>query len=162
MEVVQQQDQARTEITEGDRIEGRGQPITLIDGRVVRLRFGAKALRYLEKTYGSLAAFQEEAMKGAAGKAASATFDALIAGLMHERLGTPDEVEDLLDEERLTTEYADAFSRSWGEALPPEGKAQGTIVRPSTKAESEAVSPGQTSTTSSPQNLTEQTSSSGL
>lgn len=146
-------------ITEADRLEARGYPITLVDGRVVRLRFGAKAMRYLERQYGSLGAFTDEAQKGAQGKAASATFDALIAGLMHLHLGTPDEVEDLLDEDRLNTEYANAFSEAWSEALPPEDQRPVAPVNAETTTTGE--SPGETSSSSSPSSSEEPTNNSG-
>lgn len=144
-------------VTEGDRVEARGVPITLADGRSVRLRFGAKALRYLEREYGSLKAFQEEAKKGNEGRAVTAVLDAIIAGLLHESLGTVDEVENLLDERRLTTDYADAFNKAWDEAQPPEESGPADVDQ--TTATGESL--GETSTTSQQSSLEELTTSSG-
>lgn len=144
-------------VTEGDRIEALGVPITLVDGRQVRLRFGARAIRQLERQYGSLKTFQEEIRSGSDGRGATAIFDALGAGLLHEKLGSQEEVDDLLDERLLSSDYLTAFNEAWEQSQPPEDA--GPVQESTTSDPGE--SRGVISTISSPSNSVEPKANSG-
>lgn len=140
---------ARPEVTEGDRVEARNEPITLVDGRTAHLRFGAKALRHLERSYGGVNEWERAMKSQGDGPTASAVFDALIAGLLHLRMGTPEDVEDLLDENRLE-EYVLAISRAMERHQAPEAQGLSNGNAAGTTGES----PGATSTISSQSNVT--------
>lgn len=127
--------------TESDRILAPGVPITLTDGREVRVRYGMRALKMLEDEFGGLGAV-EDVLDGN-GKMIGPIVMMLAAGLSHEHISA-DELLDLTDPAELAS-YGDAVSAAFGQAFPQasQGNVEGNGA-------SEGPSPGQTSTTSLP------------
>ena len=122
-----------------------GQPVTLANGEVRRLRFGMKELVQLERRFDSLQKFMDSLRERPFG-----TLAAVFAIVFHV---TEDEAMELVDPKRLNA-YFDAISgeivASVGE--PSEGEA---------KAPETAQSPGSASTTSGSSSSASAPSSSG-
>lgn len=130
-----------------------GQPIQLIDGATVRLRYSMASLRVIEARFGSIAGIQSEikaaqdAMKdaqengtqGAQGRVFTILSDAIAAGLLHVRVLDPDTgrmvrlgastelVMEQLDPGQLQP-YLDAFGTALAEAFGTTGEAVGAAL----------------------------------
>ena len=138
-------------ITEAERLQGLGAPVQLANGKVVNLRYGGRAQRWIEREYGSLKKFQDELDKGEEGIVMTALYDALYAGLLHLKLGTDkDDVLDLLDERLLLDEYLPAFRRAFAQSLPRRAQESTVAMSETTNT---ANSLGPNSNTSPEQNL---------
>lgn len=147
-------------VTDADRIAADGVPIPLVDGTTAELRFGMRAIRHLERQFGSLDAMQE-ALPGEDGPpdgAFEAMCAVLYAGLMHTGR-SEDEVLDLLSP-RMLNRYAEAIGQAFAIAFPEveSGNVEGEPSRPGLQANG---SPGATSTGSSPSGSAVPTNSSG-
>jgi hypothetical protein len=115
--------------SEADQLEAPGVFITLVNGKKARLRYGARAIRYLEKQWDGLPGFQE-AMTSPKSQI-GAFYDALYAGLLHEQLaGNPDDVLDMLDERRMATEYLKAFEEAFAQSVPTEAQENQNQPKP--------------------------------
>lgn len=125
---------APPEPTEGQRITAKGYPITLTDGREVRLRFGMAAILQLEEDFGSLGAVQE-ALKNLTpqGRVFGPVVDLLAAGLSHHGITRAELIGgDLLALDGLE-HYAEQLGRAFAEAFPSmkvggQGNVQGPAV----------------------------------
>lgn len=108
--------------TDAERIAARGRPITLTDGREVRIRFGLRGLAQLERSFGSLKAVAEVLKAAVAAPGESAILDHLFtlieAGLVHEKI-TADELDELLDPAQLHR-YSAAMAAAFTEAMPKD------------------------------------------
>lgn len=148
-----------------DALAAQGQPVRLIDGATVFLRYSMASLRVLEARFGSLRGIEVE-MKGAAdalksddpkdakrGAIFTVLSDALAPGFLHVRVQHPDTLatvrlgadQDLvmeqLDPGQLQN-YVTAFGKALGQAFGTEGKAVGEAV-----ATTASPSPGPSGTT---------------
>lgn len=100
--------------SDSDRLLAAGAPITLIDGREVRLRYGMRAMKNLEDELGSIEAVHE-AVNGT-GKKFGPLVTVIYCGLSHEQI-EQDDLFDLLDTRRLE-EYSEAIGAAFHEAFP--------------------------------------------
>lgn len=126
--------------TDSDRILAAGVPLTLADGREVRVRYSMRSLKEMEDRYGSL----EEPLRlvhglfsGTTKRQVTTLVPMLAFGLLHEDGLTEDALYDLTEPKRRA-EYLGIVSDAIGEALPAPGKAE---------AEAETPSHGDASTT---------------
>jgi hypothetical protein len=135
--------------SDSDRILAEGAPITLSDGRAVRLKYGMRALKRLEDTYGSTIAIDTavQDVLNAKGKLLTTLSTLMLAGLMHEPplngegTLTEDAIEELFDLKRVG-EYALAVSNAFQQAF-------GFDEEPvKAKGKAKAASPGPTGTDS--------------
>lgn len=127
--------------TESDRILAAGIPLTLADGREVRVRYSMRSLKRMEDHYGSTEAPLRlaQGLFDGSTKCQFTTIVSLLAfGLLHEEGLTEDALDDLT-EPRRRHEYVSIVADAIGEALPAPGKAE-------TEAET-ASSHGDASTT---------------
>ena len=129
-------------VTESDRILAPGHTLTLVDGRVVTLRYGMRGLKALEDEFGSLNSLEEavglDEEGRPTGKVIGPIVAMLAAGLTAEGISA-DQLLDLLDPARLD-EYADAAGKALEQALPAAEAGPGKA----------SPSHGGTSTTSPP------------
>lgn len=161
-----------------DPLAAQGQPIRLMSGHIVPLRFSMASLRVIEQRFGSLRGV-ETAMKSASDQlkegAESTTSDgimtvlsdAIAAGLLHVKVRHPDTgatirlgqhadvVMHELDPGQLQ-EYTDAFAKALSQAFGTTGKASGET--PPTPV---GPSPGPTGITPQPSSPGAQIDSSG-
>lgn len=112
--------------TDSDRILAAGVPLTLADGREVRVRYSMRSLKEMEDRYGSL----EEPLRlvhglfdGSTKRHITTLVPMLAFGLLHEEGITEDGLYDLTDTTRRV-EYLKVISDAIGEALPAPGKAE--------------------------------------
>lgn len=146
------------QVTDADRVAAEGVPVPLVDGTTTDLRFGMRAIRHLERQFGSLDAMQE-ALPGEDGPpdgAFEAMCTVLYAGLMHTGR-SEDEVLDLLSP-RMLNRYAEAIGQAFAIAFP---EAEPGNVEGEPPALQVNGSPGATSTGSSPSGSAVPTNSSG-
>lgn len=145
-------------VTDSDRILAAGKPLILADGRTVTLRFGLRAIKMIEDSFGSLGAIEEifatDDNGVPKGKVVGPLVEVLAAGLSHEKL-TADELLDLLDLGELNAYMAAALA-AVGEALPASGDTP-----PKAPDNLASVSPGASSTTPAPFVSVAATNSSG-
>lgn len=133
--------------SEGAALQGRGAPLTLADGRFVRVRYGMAGLVQIEEDFGSIMAVTSflEGMtasgeKGAQpGKVFGPLVKLLAAGLVHMGITSrmlleldliePDELQEVAGAVALA--FADAFPKAAakvaarGEAPAPSGAPDG-------------------------------------
>lgn len=106
-------------MTNAKQLAARGVPITLADGREVRLRYDMEALEAIEGAFGSLAAMQEELAEDK--KMFTALNTVIAAGLKHEGLSREDVVK-LMDPAELEA-YSEAMSEAFDQAFPQKAQA---------------------------------------
>lgn len=135
------------------RIAARGLPITLVDGREVRLRYGFKALLALEDRFGGIGKVQGAVSSDLSGPVFGPMLDLLCAGLLdeHDGTGAPlsdrERLADLLDP-ALFQDYITVAGKAMEEAFPTPAPAT-----PEPGPTAAPPSPGQTGTTSPPSPL---------
>jgi hypothetical protein len=163
-----------------DVLAAPGQPIQLIDGATVTLRYSMASLRRLEARFGSLRGIEvqmkqaadvlrstdPEAASSSKGGIMTVLSDAIAPGLLHCRVTHPDTgatvrlgadqdlVMEQLDPGQLQN-YTNAFAAALSQAFGSEGKAVGETVQVTT------LSPGSNGITPPSSSLDGQTDSSG-
>jgi hypothetical protein len=132
--------------THAQRLQAKGHPITLADGREIRVRFGMGALVAIEERFGSLKAVEEQLKSlDVNARVFGPILDLLMAGIIHTGITREELLNDeLLDPEQLT-EYAQAVGRAFAEAFPSI-----SVGRGNEQATDEVASPGKTGSTSAP------------
>lgn len=159
-----------------------GQPIRLIDGAQVNLRYSMASLRQLESRFGSIAGIQVELkaaqqalqsaakddLAGARGAVFTILSDAVAAGLLHVRVQHPDTgqrvrlgtdvdlVMEQLDPGQLQP-MLDAFATALSEAFGTVGKEAGATMQQA----AQSLSPGESGTTLPSSSADDLTGSSG-
>lgn len=164
--------------TASDPLAAPGEPIRLMSGHTVPLRFSMASLRVIEQRFGSLRGV-ETAMKAASDQLKEGATpdggegimtvlsDAIAAGLLHVKVKHPDTgatvrlgqhadvVMHELDPSQLQ-QYTDAFAKALGQAFGTTGKAPGETAQTPVEP-----SPGPTGITPQPSSPDAQIDSSG-
>lgn len=107
-----------------------GEPLTLTNGREVRIKYGMRGLLRLEEEFGGLGNIGE-VVRGQGGRVLASTMTLLACGLLGEHDGsgaplTADRLADLLDPTRFH-DYGNAAGRALSAAFPQapqDGAAQ--------------------------------------
>jgi hypothetical protein len=120
-------------MTDADRLQAKGVPITLDDGSEIRIRFDMEALKELEKNFGDLDTIIRELRRqgwkpGQTGKGAMETITYLLwatllhtewEGGKHKYPGRAEQYSHMLDSARLMdSSYLTALNAAMLEVLP--------------------------------------------
>lgn len=124
-------------MTDADIIAGDGpEPLPLLDGRHLTLRYSMRSLHVLERHYGSLAAMAAQQALASSGQLVDLTCTVVAAGLLHHPdPPTADQLLDLLDTRRIEADL-DLAMQALDRALPtPEpGETPDPTQPPSSRA----------------------------
>lgn len=142
-------------MSDGTRLRGDGEVITMADGAPERIRFDFDALCEIEELFGSLSAFTTQLGVGSRSSIVNTVAKGVTAALRH--LPEPPSVNDVrrrLDSRRIN-EYLDALDTAFYDAMPEPRPSEGKEAGETTG------SPGPTTTTSAPSGSVAATASSG-
>lgn len=127
------------------RIVYTGEPIELLSGRVVSVKYGMRSLMELERRFGGLGKVQSSISTDGSGASIEPTLQLVSAGLLHEHgeNGAPLTVEQLADEldPAKLQEYVAAAGRALTRAFP-----QQPVVADAADVPQQAASTGSPST----------------
>lgn len=153
-------------MSDADVIDGTGpQPVTLLNGRTVTLRYGFRSMRRLEQMFGSLGEMARQQQAGGDGTMYEATAKMLACGMLHEHDGegaplTVDRLDDLLDPAKIDV-YLEAATAALALAFPAEAEEVVAQGPPAGDVAAATDSPGAPGTTPPPSSSDAPTPSSG-
>lgn len=126
-----------------------GEPLQLLDGRTVHVKYGMRGLMRLEDAFGSLAAVQTQISQDGTGAVFTPAMKLLACGLLHEHdgagapLSDPERLADLIAPERFQ-DAVSAAGRALQRAFPNAPQVGAAETAP------EQPSRGESGTTSAP------------
>ncbi len=141
---------------DGARLLAEGEPLELLDGSTVRVRFGMRSLLELERRFGGLAAVQSSISQDGTGAMIEPSFQLLACGLLHEhdRNGAPLTAERLADllHPNDFQRAVETAAKAMGEAFPTpaqDGPGKAAVGSPGPSGTTPAPSPSGAAPTSS-------------